>query len=292
MDKYVRKKGMKMRFASLHRDLSGYEDSKTVILPVAFEGTVTYLKGTAKGPSAILKASGDLELLDDEVHVNAAEKGIHTARTIRGKGAKSVAASVEKKVARVIDDKKLPIVVGGEHSITFGAVKAAAARYANLSVLQLDAHTDLYPEFEGDAHSHASVMSRVCDLYLPVVQAGIRSISEETLEEIKKKGITTFFAHEMRSDPDWMRKALEKLTENVYVTIDLDAFDPSVMPGVGTPEPGGMGWYEVTDLLRMVAKNRNVVGFDIVELRPTRTDHITPFSAAKLLYKFLCYLEE
>jgi agmatinase len=193
---------------------------------------------------------------------------------------------VETEVGALLDAGQLPIVIGGEHSVTIGAVRAAASRYPDLTVLQVDAHADTRESYEGSAFNHACVMARARE-QCAVVQVGIRSVDVEEMSALDPERV--LWAHELRDRPavEWVPRVTRLLGPHVYVTIDLDAFDPSLVPATGTPEPGGLGWYQVNDLLSAVARSSRVVGFDVVELLPTRGEHASAFTAAKLVYRFL-----
>jgi agmatinase len=194
--------------------------------------------------------------------------------------------AVHKAALGYIRQGKFVVGLGGEHSITTGFVRAHAEVYQNMSVLQLDAHTDLRPEYEGSPYNHACVMSRVSEI-CPFVQVGIRSM--DTIEKpfLVKKNL--FLAETIQGRSDWYQQVVDQLTENVFITIDLDVFDPSIMPSTGTPEPGGMFWYDAVNLLRLVAQKRNIIGFDVMELAPTEYNKAPDFLAAKLVYKLLSY---
>ena len=272
---------------------TSYKDAKAVILPVPYEGTVSYGKGTANGPKAIIEASRHMELYDEEIGINTAEKiGISTLKELNVKKDKPEAMleKVKKAVKIVADDKKMPVILGGEHSISSAPVEILKERYNNLSVLQLDAHADLRNRYNGTIYSHACIMHRILDLDVPFVQVGIRSVCEEDTRVIKRKKIPVFWAKDIYNNNNWFDKAISKLSDNVYVTIDLDVFDPSIMPSTGTPEPGGLTWYNVINFLKEVAKQKNIVGFDVVELAPNK-DNIAPdFMAARLVYKMVGYV--
>jgi len=272
---------------------TSYKDAKAVILPVPYEGTVSYGKGTANGPKSIIEASRHMELYDEEIGINTAEKiGISTLKELNVKKDKPEAMleKVKKAVKIVADDKKMPVILGGEHSISSAPVEILKERYNNLSVLQLDAHADLRNRYNGTIYSHACIMHRILDLDVPFVQVGIRSVCEEDTRVIKRKKIPVFWAKDIYNNNNWFDKAISKLSDNVYVTIDLDVFDPSIMPSTGTPEPGGLTWYNVINFLKEVAKQKNIVGFDVVELAPNK-DNIAPdFMAARLVYKVVGYV--
>jgi len=274
-----------------------YNKSKFVILPVPYGGTVSYGKGAEKGPSAIIKASQHMELYDEELDKNNFEAGICTLEPLKSaKTAEKMIDEIEKASSQLIKDNKFPIMLGGEHSISTGLVRALKKKYPDLSVLQLDAHADLrarwYIGEEGKSKmskfSHASVMARIREL-CPAVQVGIRSLSVEEAEWIKKDNLPVYFAKDTHDNENWFNEAISRLSNNVFITIDLDVFDPSVMSATGTPEPGGLDWYKVTKFLKEVCKNKNVVGFDVVELAPNK-DISCDFLAAKLIYKMIGYL--
>jgi len=275
-------------FGALEKEFSSYEKSKAVILPVPYEGTVTYGKGTANGPKAIIEASKNMELYDIELDKEIYDVGIHTLKELKvEKKPEDVINQVYDSVKKIINDNKFPVVLGGEHSITLGAVKASKEKYDNLSVLQIDAHSDLRDSYDGTKFSHACVMRRVIEI-CPIIQVGIRSMDIDETKFIKKiahKNI--FFAKDMHNN--WYDKAIKLLTNNVYITIDVDGLDPSIMPSTGTPEPGGLLWYQTINFLRKIAENKNIVGFDVVELSPIKENHAPDFLAAKLTYKLIGY---
>ena len=272
----------------------GYK-SRYIVLPLPYEKTTSYKKGTKRGPAAIIKALNQVEFYDEEIKVETHDAGIHV---IPEKMVKLPFNSEPEKFLPLLSKYAEPFVeynhflasLGGEHSITFGLVKPFSEKYKNLSVLHLDAHSDLRDEYHGTSFSHAAVMRRVSEL-CPVTQVGIRSLSENDWKIMNKGNITTFLAHEMRKYKleEIARKIRKSLTRNVYLSIDLDVFDPACMPGVGTPEPGGLSWYEVLDIVRPVFEKHNVVGMDIVELCPLADNNISEFTAAKLLYRLIGY---
>jgi len=276
-----------VNFGGLPRQYSGAADSKVVIVPVSYDGTSTWVKGADKGPGAILKASANLELYDIETDSQVYRDGIFTDETVAGHldPAKMV-ESVRRRVEGHLANDKLVVVVGGEHSVSVGAVQAHAGRYPGMSVLQLDAHSDLRDEYEGSKYNHACVMARIREL-CPIVQVGIRSMDISEKSAVVEDRV--FFAEDIHGSLAWIDKVVARLTEQVYVTIDLDAFDPSIMPSTGTPEPGGLMWYDVLALLRAVCRRKTVVGFDVVELCPVETSWAPDFLAAKLIYKILSY---
>jgi agmatinase len=264
-----------------------YDDSGIIILPVPYDSTSTWIKGADKGPEAILKASVNLEWYDIETDSEAHKKGIHTIKPLEiSESPEALVYSVYDKTKFLFEEGKFPVILGGNHTVSIGSIKAAAEFYTNLSVLQLDAHTDLRPVYEGSVFNHACVMARAKEV-APIVQVGIRSIAFEEIHFAEKDRI--FYAHELYYNKELFNSAIEKLTDNVYVTIDLDVFDPAIMPSTGTPEPGGLGYYEVMHFLKNVIKQKNVVAFDVVELCPSEGNKAPDFMAAKIVYQLLSY---
>jgi len=277
----------KTNFGDLPKENSTLETSKVVILPVPYDGTSTWGKGADDGPEAILEASANMELYDIETASEVYRQNIFTAKPVIERSLpQKMVEKVKLAVSEFLKQEKFVVTLGGEHSVTAGVAQAYAGKYKNLSVLQLDAHSDLRPEYHGSKYSHASVMARVREL-CPIVQVGIRSMDMTEKPFVDKTRV--FFAENIYNKTDWMNKAISKLSNQVYITIDLDVFDPSVLPSTGTPEPGGLGWYQVLEFLKQVIKKKNVVGFDIVELCPNKNERSSDFLAAKLVYKLLSY---
>jgi len=276
---------MRYNYGGLEEEYTLYDNAEIVIVPVPFDGTSTWIKGADKGPDALLEASANMELYDIESDHEFYTIGINTSEAVEGhENPESMVADVEKRISGILADRKFPIVLGGEHSVSIGAIKAFHSHFENLTVLQLDAHSDMRQEYEGSPYNHACVMARAAELG-DVVQIGIRSMCVEERQLIDRKRV--FFAHELSRPGNWMEDALRLLNDNVYITIDLDAFDPSIMPSTGTPEPGGLFWYETLDFLSKVFSRRNVVGFDVVELCPNENNRASDFLAAKLVYKMI-----
>lgn len=277
-------------FLGIGPQWSRYEAARAAVLPVPWEATTTYLKGTARGPQAIIDASHQVELYDEELGRETYRLGIATLPELEVAGLtyEHAAERIQAVARRVLADGKLLVSLGGEHSITPPLVQAAAAACGPLTVLQLDAHADLRDAYDGTPHSHACAMRRVTEK-LPAVQIGIRNLSAEEAALIQRGGHTVFFAHEMAADPSWPDRALERLDGPLYLTIDLDYFDPSVVPAVGTPEPGGPGWYETLRFLRRVAQRCRIVAIDLVELCPIPGQVVSEFTAAKLAYRLIGY---
>ena len=291
---------IKSNFLGLERRYSGFDTSKIVILPVPYEATVSYGSGTKHGPSAILKASHQVEFFDEETKREIhAEHGIATLPPVSF-GKKKDAEALQilfDAVTELLENGKFVVTLGGEHTISSAPIAAFARKYPTLSVLQFDAHSDLRSEYQGNKYSHASVMARVCEFLDParLVQVGIRAQCREEAEFIRDHGVNTFYAHDIRSGRHtkllryWDDAVVEALTENVYITFDVDGFDPSIMPATGTPEPNGLFWAEVMQCLRKVAQKRRIVGFDVVELAPIKGLHHADLTAAKLVSKMLNY---
>jgi agmatinase len=268
----------------------GWEESRVVVLQAPLEQTTSYLKGTAEGPRALIGASHQVEFFDDELKVETYRRGIATLPPLKFKKDEPEKAVrlVEKQVGELLGENKRLAMIGGEHTVTVGAVRAYRKRFPDLSVLHLDAHADLRESYEGSPLSHACAMARVREV-CPFVSVGIRSLCQEEFNAIQRENLAVFDIHRMGSDESWMDEALSRLGDTVYVTLDLDALDPSVMPAVGTPEPGGMDWRTTVRFLRRAFKEKVVVGFDVVELCPLPGSEYGVFTAAKLFYRMIGY---
>ena len=276
-----------INFGFLPQEYSEAENAEIVIVPVAYDGTSTWGKGADKGPAAMIEASANMELYDIETDSEVFKKGIFTEDITGGDiSTTEMIDAVDGTTRYYLENNKFTVVIGGEHSVSIGSIKAHAQHFKNLTVLQLDAHADLRAEYNGSKYNHACVMARAKE-FCPIVQVGIRSMSSEEKEVMDKTGV--FFAKEIHNKTDWIKKVISKLSKNVYISIDLDVFDPSIMPSTGTPEPGGLLWYEVLELLKTVTEKTNVVGFDVVELCPDDRNTAPDFMAAKLIYKLLSY---
>ncbi|MBK8981862.1 MAG: agmatinase [Ignavibacteria bacterium] len=297
MNKNIKFYGEKKNFLAIESKYSDYKNSGIVILQAPYEHTTSYGKGTADGPKAIVKASQYVEFFDEELNRELCfEKGngICTIYPLDFKDKKSRDALdyIYSNVTAHIENGKFVVLLGGEHSISTAPVKAHFDKYSNLSVLQFDAHSDFREEYEGSKFSHASVMARIAEFSKDITQVGIRAQCREEFDFIKKNNINTFFAYEIRSGKfgdDWQTKVLDSLKENVYITFDVDYFDPSIMTSTGTPEPNGLYWDETMKLLKLLGESRNVVGFDVVELAPQNGFPYPDFMTAKLVYKMLNY---
>ena len=274
-------------FGGLPAKYSSCKNASIVILPVPFEKSSSWIKGSGKGPAAIINASKNMELYDIETGCEIYTKGIHTAKAINAGTPKTMIDKVRKEVNRCHTNQKFVVVIGGEHTVSLGPIKAHSENYDNFSILHLDAHSDMRDTYEANRYSHACVMARAKETTDNIISAGIRSMDSSELNSIDRKNI--FYASEIRKNRDWISAVTRRLLKNVYITIDLDVFDPSIMPSTGTPEPGGLGWYEALDLLEHVSKKKNIVGFDVVELCPNKNIAAPDFLAAKLIYKLLSF---
>ncbi|WP_299798203.1 agmatinase [uncultured Maribacter sp.] len=274
-------------YAGISDEFSQLEKSKIILIPVPYDGTSTWGKGADKGPEAFLEASENMELYDIETDSEVYKQGIHLTDPItENSSPEAMVNEVHAVTKDFIKRNKFVTLFGGEHSISIGSIRAFNECFDNLTVLQIDAHADLRESYEGTKYNHACAVYEASQT-TNLVQVGIRSmdIIEKTVMDEEK----TFFAHEMVADEYWSDKVIEAMTENVFITFDLDAFDPSIMPSTGTPEPGGLLWYETMEFLKQVFEDKNVVGFDIVELCPNKNDKSSDFLAAKLYYKMLSY---
>lgn len=253
-------------------------------MPVPFDKTSTWIRGAERGPEAIISASENMELYDIETDTEVYRKGIHTLRNVTAPDPTGMIRKSYATAKRLLLDDKFVVTLGGEHTVSLGPIRAHIEFYDDISILHLDAHSDMRRSYEGRKYSHACVMARVRELTDATVSVGIRSMDSSELSDIDSKRV--FYASSIQGESDWAGRVLSMLSRNVYVTIDLDVLDPSVMPSTGTPEPGGLDWYQLVGLLEMVAKKRRVVGFDVVELCPSES-RAPDFLAAKLTYKFL-----
>ena len=279
---------MENTYAGIPAENATYENSKVVLVTVPYDGTSTWGKGADKGPELFLDASENMELYDIETDTEPYLQGVYMAGEVSEKSSpeKMVEAVYQKTKELVKDREKLFTLIGGEHSVSIGSIRAVGEEYHNLTVLQLDAHTDLRPEYHGSKNNHACAVFEANQKH-KLVQVGIRSMDAEEKKYLPHKRV--FFAHEIAKNDNWIKDVLDKVSGNVYITIDLDAFDPSIAPSTGTPEPGGLQWYPTLKLLKKVFKKCNVVAFDIVELMDSPQAKPTAFLAAKLYYKMLAY---
>lgn len=274
-----------------------YAEARVAILPVPYEGTVSYGRGTAGGPRAILTASAQLEMYDEELDWCIDEAGLFTLPPVavcEGEAPEAIMRRIHGCALKPLGDGKLLAVLGGAHSISYGVFTALqATRKSPFSLLQIDAHADLRPSYQGTAHSHACIMARAHELGLPFVQVGIRSLSAQERDFLRDTGLeaNVFWARQiLRAEDDgWMEEVVSRLEGDVYITVDIDALDPGIVPATGTPEPGGLDWYTTLGLLRRVAERRRVIGFDLTELAPIAGLHAPDYTAARLVYKLMGY---
>lgn len=277
-------------FLGLPDSLARRESAAGVLLPVPYERTVSYGAGAGRGPAGILAASRYVELYDHELDAEPCRRGIHTLPPLEvtGPGLEAVVEEVAEVWASLLEEPAFPVLLGGEHTVTVGAVRATAERYGGLSVLQLDAHADLRDRYEGSPYSHACVMRRVAE-WVPAVGVGIRALSREEIDFARRSGRPLVFADRLQESEAWMDEVMAALTDTVYLTFDLDYFDPALVPTTGTPEPGGGTWYPTLAFLRRVFSEKNVVAADVVELAPREDQPAAAFLAARLVYKLFGY---
>ncbi|GAB4312687.1 MAG: agmatinase [Bacteroidales bacterium] len=275
-----------MNYGGIDGEQTDFTRATIAVLPVPFDGTSTWVKGADKGPEALLEASANMELYDIETDSEVYLKGIYTADPVKAHSPDELVEKTEQEVIRLIRSGKFVVTIGGEHSVSIGPVLAHAALFDNLTILQIDAHTDLRQEYEGSQYNHACVMARAREV-APIVQVGIRSMDISEKPYLPEGSV--FWADYIRNHSNWMEEAISRLSENVYLTFDLDGLDPSILPSTGTPEPGGLYWHETIEFLKKVIESRNLVGFDVVELCPNPADKSSDFLASKLIYKLLSY---
>jgi len=284
-----------MNFGGIaEEEFSSFEKSRILIWPVSYEGTVSYGGGTGRGAMAIIDASRNMELYDDETDAEIYKVGIHTVDESRAVDPpERMMNSLYERAKELVGSGKFVTMIGGEHSVSAPVIRAHAEKFDNLSVLQIDAHADLRDTYDGTPHSHASIMARVVkDMRIPAVQVGIRSISVDEARVLDQLPTRIFWAKDIVGRNDWWDDAVEGLTDNVYLTIDIDGLDPSLVSATGTPEPGGLGWYETIGLIRTLARKRNVVGMDLTEYSYVEGQNASAFLCAKLIYKTLGFVFE
>ena len=281
-------------FMHLDAPDTAFETARVVVVPVPFDGTTCYRPGAREGPHAIIDASRNLELYDPELRRSPYVAGIHTLSAVAPVmgNAQGMVDRLEQVTAHLLDQGKFVVTLGGDHLTSIGVVRAFARRFPRMSVLQIDAHADLREEYEGATLSSATIMRRVLEVCPRTAQVGIRSLSEPEARLVDERGLpmwlaSTIHAQTRRGEQRWIDEVVAALADEAYVTIDVDAFDPSLVPGTGTPEPGGLGWYDVVDLLAAVTAHKRVIGFDVVELSPLVEGHVSPVVAAKLVYKLI-----
>ena len=278
----------KLLYGDFEEQYTQYDTAEIAILPVPYDGTSTWIKGADKGPRAILEASPNMEFYDIETDSEVYKQGIATLEAVmEDSSPEAMADEVERRMDKILQDKKFPVLLGGEHSVSIGAFHAIARHYETFSILQLDAHSDMRDEYEGSAFNHACVMARAKEITPSVVQVGIRSSAVEEKHNIDPERI--FYAHEIKESGDstWMYEVSQKLHDHVYITIDLDVLDPAYMPSTGTPEPDGLSYREILTLLKLINERHNIIGLDVVELCPKEINKAPDFLASKLIYQIL-----
>ncbi len=269
-------------------------DARYTLVPVPYEKTTTYRKGTAAGPAAILAASYQVETFDIETGRRPGDAGIHVTAPVTHDGMPdALARDVADVVGTHMDAGRIVGCLGGEHSISLGPLAAVAARHREFGILQIDAHPDLRDSYAGTKFGHGCVMRRALDheQVSDIVAVGLRAVSEEDKECIRAdRRVHAHYAFDLARRPDWIERVVDELPESIYITVDVDGLDPSVVPGTGTPEPGGLSWWDTLALLRAACERRQVLGFDVVELLPEPPSAVSDFATAKLVFKILCYL--
>jgi len=279
-----------MKFGGLEEKYTDYKTAPVVILPVPYDATSTWMHGADHGPDAIMEASANMELYDIQTNSEVYLAGIHTANPVGlTEDPEIMVEEVRSAVAGILSDQKFPVIVGGNHSVSIGSVRACAAHFEKITVLQLDAHTDLRPEYEESPLSHASIMARAAEV-ADIVQVGIRSMCTDELQFLQPGRV--FYAHEIAGKTDWYKSVSKKINGPVYITIDLDVFDPSVLPSTGTPEPGGLMYYEVYRFLDYIIKHHEIIALDVVELCPNAGEKSSDFLASKLIYQLISLISK
>lgn len=276
-------------FLGLPAQDADYNSARFAILPIPYDATTSFGVGTREGPRAIITASQQVELYDEEFGKETITTGVATLDPLApdSRGPKEMHERIFTAAKKVVRDGKFLFGLGGEHSVSSGLIHAVATKHRKLSVLQIDAHADLRDEYQGSEYSHASIMRRVHDMGIPAVGVGIRNYSIREAAFAKEHKLPLFSARDCRTRSDWIDEVVAHLTDTVYITIDIDGFDPAYAPGTGTPEPGGLDWFQVNDLLAAVAKQKQIVAADIVEVRPLPPSTVTEFLAARLAHRLM-----
>jgi len=280
-------------FGGIESAFSEYGESKIAVVPVPYDLTTTYISGARNGPRAIIEASTHMELYDEELEKETYVVGIHTFEplAVTNESTEDMVRMVSEAVSIGIESQRFQVMIGGEHSICLGMVRELLKKHPHLSVLQLDAHADLRDSYHGTPYNHACVGRRISEI-CPLVQVGVRSISREEVDFQKTSNVVTISDYEIKSNKRCFDEVLSNLTDDVYLTLDLDVLDPAIMPAVGTPEPGGLSWYETIGFLRLLSQNKRIVSFDVVELSPQPGNVAPDFLAAKLIYRIMGYVAE
>lgn len=276
-------------FGWLDREYSDYTRARVVVLPVPYDSTTTARAGAREGPQAIIDASADMELFDLVLEREPFRAGIHTLPelAVHAGGPAQMVARVQQVAGELIDDGKLVVTLGGEHSIAIGSALAQVERRPNVSILYLDAHADFRDSYLDTPFNHACALRRIAERGVPAVHVGMRSVDVDELAALRHMDIPSFPAHAFRHPAEVAEQVIAGLRDEVYISVDLDVFDSGLLPAVGTPEPGGLGWYDVTDLLAEVARRRRIVGFDLMELAPEYGPRASAQLAAKLAYRMI-----
>ncbi len=282
-------------FLSSEIDNAKADAAKFHVIPVPFEHSVSYGTGTGQGPLAILEASDQLELYDAYTNSYPANNGIHTQKAIQAKSPVKMVAKLHKATKFALKNNAIPVILGGEHSVSFGTFKALKEKYGTFGILHIDAHADLRHAYEGSIYSHASVMKRAVELEIPLVQFGTRAYCEEEKKTREEYNIVAYDAHEFINTASFVPSSCKKASDilpadfpnDVYISFDVDGLDPSIIPDTGTPVPGGLLWYQSLELIKHCIKGRNVIGFDVVELAPTKNSQVSDFASANLVYKLM-----
>jgi agmatinase len=275
-------------FGDITKPYCSWPGAKFVIVPAPCDITTSYIRGTGNGPAAIIAASANMELYDETLKIEPYKAGIHTSSPIKNKNLKKFLELLERRTLKILSEKKIPIILGGEHTVSLGSVKALKKFYRNFTVVHIDAHADLRDKYLGKKYSHASVARRIKEI-TSLTQIGIRSLSQPEAGYIKREKIPCWFANDIK-DKRWIKKMLKGLSEHVYISLDLDALDPSIMPSVGTPEPGGLGWENLLEIIKTICFNRKTIGLDMVELSPIKGLISPDFLAARLLYRIIGFI--
>ncbi len=276
-------------FLALDAREANYKTARFALLPIPYDATASFGVGAREGPRAIITASQQVEDYDEELGRESYRAGIATLTPLEpdARGPQAMAERIYKAARKIVRDGKFLIGLGGEHSISAALVRAVHTRHKQLSVLQIDAHADLRDTYQGSPFSHACVMRRIHDLGVGVVGVGIRSYSAGEARFIRSAGTRMFSARTCHELDSWIEEVVGALGPAVYVTVDIDGFDPAFAPGTGTPEPGGLNWHQVTDLLAAVARQRRIVAADVVEVRPLPPSTVTEYLAARLIYRLI-----
>jgi agmatinase len=280
-----------MNYGGIEKQYTLWKKSRFVVLPIPYDLTSTYQAGSRNGPKAIIDASCNMELYDEELDRETYLAGIHTMPPLQAdaRGPKEMVRSIKKAVSKIIKSDKVPVILGGEHSISLGVVQALKEKYSSLSILHMDAHADMRDSYQGSPFSHACVARRMSEL-CPITQVGIRSMSAEEASFLQTRRIPITTSDSIRKDFNWIEDVCKSMSKDIYLSIDMDVFDPSLMPSTGTPEPDGLLWNDVLTLIRAVSRHAAIRGFDIVELSPVPGIVAPDFLAAKLIYRIMGYV--